>query len=344
MTGPFATRLFRIAFVLAGAYNLAFGAWTVLWPRAFFDLFEVAPPRYPVIWSCLGMVVGVYGFLYVYAAWKPERGRPLIAVGLLGKVVGPIGMFMTFGDDWPPRLGMLCVTNDLIWWLPFSLFLLRGSPAGRRLAFLAPWICAALHVLAVAMLVVLGGGTETEPDPLERAAYITEHSTAWRLGWMLWMTAAASLVGFYAAWGSRLAATGWAGAATLLAACGMVCDLTGESLYILVLVEQAAPVIQGAARSGWDVVGFQETQRLATLLTAGVANGLYTVGGVILTLGTPRLPRWVGAAMWTTWLAGLVMSASALLDSTAGMVAATALLFPLLITWTVWMAWRWRRA
>ena len=85
MTGPFATRFFRIIFVLAGCYNLAFGLWAALWPLQFFSLFALCPPRYPAIWACLGMVVGLYGLLYLHAAWKPENGWPIIAVGLLGK-------------------------------------------------------------------------------------------------------------------------------------------------------------------------------------------------------------------------------------------------------------------
>src|SRR5262245_56806983 len=139
MTGPFADRLFRIAFAVAGIYNLAFGLWAGFWPLAFFQRFEIAPPRYPGIWECLGMVVGVYGLLYLHAAWKLETAWPIIAVGLLGKVLGPIGMAMSIGDDWPRRLGMLCIYNDLIWRLPFGLFLIRGSWLAKLLEWLAPW-------------------------------------------------------------------------------------------------------------------------------------------------------------------------------------------------------------
>ena len=105
MDSPFANRLFRITFVAAGIYNLAFGLWAVLWPMAFFDMFAIERPRYPGIWACLGMVVGVYGLLYLLAAWRLETAWPAIAVGLLGKVLGPIGMVMSFSDDWPQRLG-----------------------------------------------------------------------------------------------------------------------------------------------------------------------------------------------------------------------------------------------
>ncbi len=176
MTGSFADRLFRIAFALAGCYNLAFGLWAAVWPLAFFRLFDIPPPRYPGIWACLGMVVGVYGLLYWHAAWKLENAWPIIAVGLLGKVLGPIGMAMSFSDDWPRRLGMICVFNDLIWWLPFGLFLVRGTAIGRRLAALAPGLCVAVHAVALAMLAtVLRPATLIQTDavgtrPLHRRA------------------------------------------------------------------------------------------------------------------------------------------------------------------------------
>jgi hypothetical protein len=159
MVSLFADRLLRIAFVAAGVYNLTFGLWAALWPQALFAWFQIPPPRYPGIWSCLGMVVGLYGLLYVHAAWRLETAWPIIAVELLGKLLGPLGMATSFGDDWPRRLGMMCIYNDLIWWLPFGLFLLRGTVAGRRLVDFAPWLCIVLHAAAmVAMTVYLRPG------------------------------------------------------------------------------------------------------------------------------------------------------------------------------------------
>jgi small multidrug resistance pump len=337
MTGPFAERLFRIAFVLAGCYNLAFGLWAAVWPLAFFQLFDVPLPRYPGIWACLGMVVGVYGLLYWHAAWKLETAWPIIAVGLLGKVLGPIGMVMSFGDDWPRRLGMICVYNDLIWWLPFGLFLVRGTALGKRLATLAPWLCAITHALAfVAMPVLLQRGMLTESDAAARSTYIAQHTAAWTVGWAAWMLAAVSLIGFYAWWGSRLTARTTAIAGVVIAALGNVLDFSGEGLSILLLVERASALGENAA-------AFASVERSFTLLSAGAANGLYTLGGLLLMLATPDLPRSVRAAMWATWLAGAAMTVAGVMNHVGGLVASTVVLFPLLIAWTVWMAARWRR-
>ena len=121
---------------------------------------------------------------------------------------------------------------------------MRGLHASiLRFAALAPWWCAGLHALGVVVLItVLPSGTEVEPDLLERAKHIDEHATAWRLSWCVWMASAVSLVGFYAWWGARIPSAAAAVLAVALAAAGMVCDVTGESISALVLVELAANV------------------------------------------------------------------------------------------------------
>jgi hypothetical protein len=369
MTGPFADRLFRIAFALAGCYNLAFGLWAGFWPWSFFRVFDIAPPRYPGIWACLGMVVGVYGLLYWHAAWKLQTAWPIIAVGLLGKVLGPIGMALSFGDDWPRRLGMICVYNDLIWWLPFGLFLVRGTALADQLVRWAPWCCVILHVVALGtMAAFLRRGMLSQPDPWFRAAYITDHATLWSIGWALWMIAAMSLVGFYAWWASRLSITNsemtidefrdtgstWGihhssfahssltTIAVVIAAFGTVFDFSGEGLSILLLVERAAGSIAGELHSSWDAAAFTNVERGFTLFSAGAANLLYTIGGILLTLATPNLPAWVRAAMWLTWLAGIAMTVAGVMNHVGGLIASTVVLFPLLILWTAWMGARWR--
>lgn len=207
---------------------------------------------------------------------------------------------------------------------------LAAAP-GRVLGRAAPWLCAALHALAaVALVLWLRGGAETETDPARRAAYVAEHAAAWRAGWAIWMLAAGSLVAFYSWWAGRLPAGPWTLAAVGIGAAGMVCDVAGESLYAFVLPGRTAD--------------FAELQRTGSLLTAGLANALYTTGGVILTLRTPDLPRGIRLAMWTTWAAGAVMTASAALGAPRGLVLSSAVLFPLFVAWTAWMARSWRTA
>ena len=48
-------------------------------------------------------------------------------VGLLGKILGPIGFVdAVWRGVFPLAFGVNILTNDLIWWVPFGLILLRA--------------------------------------------------------------------------------------------------------------------------------------------------------------------------------------------------------------------------
>lgn len=114
----------RRVLIAAGIYNLAWGLWVVLFPSMLFDWTGIAPPRYPAIWQCVGMVVGAYGFGYLIAAANPARHWPIVFVGLVGKTLGPAGfLFTATAGDLPWSWGWTIVTNDLIWWGPFAAIL-----------------------------------------------------------------------------------------------------------------------------------------------------------------------------------------------------------------------------
>lgn len=109
---------------LAAVYNVLWGAITVLYPGWLFDLTGLEPPSYPFIWQCVGMIVGVFGVGYWVAANDPLRHWPIVLVGLLGKIFGPIGYLdgLVRGNV-PVEFGVTLPTNDLVWWVPFTLIL-----------------------------------------------------------------------------------------------------------------------------------------------------------------------------------------------------------------------------
>ena len=116
--------------VAAGVYNLLWGALTVLVPGWLFDLTALDRPNYPFIWQCVGMIVGVYGIGYLAAARDPLRHWPIVLVGLLGKIFGPLGYALgVLQGDVPVGFGVTLPTNDLVWWVPFALIL---AAARRR--------------------------------------------------------------------------------------------------------------------------------------------------------------------------------------------------------------------
>ena len=125
--------LHRATFVAAGVYNLAWGAWSALDPQWVFRFAGMEPLNHPEIFACLAMVIGLYGVAYLEVARRPERGWALAAVGMAGKVLGPIGLAVLIaGGRWPISGAVMCLTNDLVWWVPFALYLRDAWPAYRR--------------------------------------------------------------------------------------------------------------------------------------------------------------------------------------------------------------------
>jgi hypothetical protein len=127
------------ALFLAGVYNLSWGAWTVLFPTLSFAYSGLQLPDrpllYPNLWQGIGMIVGVYGIGYLIASRDPVRHWPVVFVGFLGKLFGPIGLAIGLitGETRPSAL-YTTFPNDLIWWVPFLLILHHAYRAERGIS------------------------------------------------------------------------------------------------------------------------------------------------------------------------------------------------------------------
>ncbi|MBI4565888.1 MAG: hypothetical protein HY716_14465 [Planctomycetes bacterium] len=315
------SRLYQVIFSFATLYHLGFGLWVICWPQSFFQLFSMDPPRYLALWQGVGLGSGLLGLVYGYCTFRLDIAKPLIGIGLAGKLLAAAGWSMAVGrGEWPMRTFTLVVFSDILWLLPFSLFLLEGTRLGGRVRASAPHVCAILNALAAGVLLLaLRQGTEAAPHPMERAAYIQEHPNLWRGGWALWIAAASSLLAFYAWWGARLASPKWGVGAFLIAAAGLACDVFAESLYI-----------------GWLPEHLDSVGPVGTLLTGAAANGLYTLAGILLTLGTKSLKGWRWVWTWIVWTSGMSLTLSTLFGSVAGMVASTVILMTSFPSW-VWI-------
>lgn len=119
----------RLTLKLAGIYNILWGGWVILWPE--WSLAAAGFPETtsaPAIWQCLGMVIGVYGIGYWIASNDPFRHWPIVFVGLLGKVLGPLGLaWIIWQGNLPISTARLVVLNDLIWWGPFAVILWNAA-------------------------------------------------------------------------------------------------------------------------------------------------------------------------------------------------------------------------
>jgi small multidrug resistance pump len=115
LSEKFLVKVFRAAAI----YNICWGAVVVLVPNLFFDLFALPHINYPFVMSGLGMCIGLYGYGYWAVANDPPRYPQIVLIGLLGKVLGPIGWFWTVATTGLPLRTMWTnVLNDFIW-LPF---------------------------------------------------------------------------------------------------------------------------------------------------------------------------------------------------------------------------------
>jgi len=125
---PNSPRWMFFVLVIAGVYNIVWGTWVILFPTMSFAYSGMQKPDvpllYPQLWQCIGMIVGVYGVGYIIAARDPVRHWPIVFVGFIGKVFGPIGLaFGVLLEDTPTTALRTILLNDLIWWVPFALIL-----------------------------------------------------------------------------------------------------------------------------------------------------------------------------------------------------------------------------
>lgn len=127
-----APRWMMLTLLAAAAYNVAWGGLAVLAPGMTLRWIGL-PDATEAFWQCIGMIIGVYGVGYAIAAFDPMRHWPIVFVGLLGKVFGPIGFGQgLLAGDLPWRMGWTILTNDLIWWWPFTAICLHAWRASRR--------------------------------------------------------------------------------------------------------------------------------------------------------------------------------------------------------------------
>ena len=114
-------------FYAAAIYNVLWGVWVILFPRAFFAMVGVELPTPPQLtlqlWQCIGMFVLVFAIGYYCAGKDPMRFAPFILIGTLGKIFGPMGFaFGYLRGEISPRFGWTLLTNDLMWWPVFFSF------------------------------------------------------------------------------------------------------------------------------------------------------------------------------------------------------------------------------
>jgi hypothetical protein len=138
MDGSGGLARFRPWLYAAAAYNLAWGATTVLFPEAWFEILGIATSESFVFWQLAGMFVLVFAPAYWWAGRAPERHAHLVALGLLGKTLGVVGFVIAVGAGrLELALAPVIVLNDLIWIPAFAAFVRRAAAQRGLRAFLS---------------------------------------------------------------------------------------------------------------------------------------------------------------------------------------------------------------
>jgi uncharacterized protein YqjF (DUF2071 family) len=204
------------------------------------------------------------------------------------------------------------------------------------------WACVIVHVFALlAVLLVLRNGIPPG-DVATRAAYVAANAAAWSIGWTLWLPASLALVLFFAAWTDVLPAShkAWGMIAVALTLAGATIDWADEMFWIRLAPDLAAQFASDAfaasAYTLWD--------RAYVVISMGLANGLYTTGGIILTalaFRTREFPKWLAWYGLVVWALSLDLSIAALLGDGALIQAVSALVFIAFLPWVVLMGYGW---
>jgi hypothetical protein len=132
-----------------------------------------------------------------------------------------------------------------------------------------------------------------------------------------------SLVAFFAWWGGWSSPPRLAYVALTVAVAGLACDLFAESLLV-----------------GWLPERIDTLAPLTSLLTGGAANGLYSIAGALLTVGTRALRGGLRAWAWAVWASGFALTISTISGSVPAMVISTAALMTLLCPWVAAFGWK----
>lgn len=126
-------RWHSVALAVASLQCLIWGVFIILWPqRSSLDYGLAQPPTDLFLWQGTGLVIFLFGVGYGLASTNPRQHWGIVLVGLLSKVLGPIGMsWAVLQNDVPAKVLVLIPINDMLWWIPFAMILSR---ARRRAA------------------------------------------------------------------------------------------------------------------------------------------------------------------------------------------------------------------
>ncbi|MGY0216255.1 hypothetical protein ACWJJH_02580 [Endozoicomonadaceae bacterium StTr2] len=154
------------------------------------------------------------------------------------------------------------------------------------------------------------GGLPVDGTLPERLDYIAANLFIWRTGWLVWMASALGLFLFATLLSTRIRPGAFRTFGLGLVALGIAPDLTAEVIY--------AFIIPLGIQAIYSPETLATLEQLAVHLTGFLGNGLYNLGGLVLTLLLIRqglISRPIAVIGIIAWLLGLSLSVSILFNS-----------------------------
>ncbi|MDO3387167.1 hypothetical protein QWI17_15070 [Gilvimarinus sp. SDUM040013] len=170
-------------------------------------------------------------------------------------------------------------------------------------------------IICIACLLMNGpmrGGFPIDNTVADRMAFIADNGLVWTLSWSVWMLSALGLFVFCAILADNLRLTLWRTIGLALVGMGIAPDLIAEVLYAFVMPKIVAGHL--------GVELFSLIEVIAMHLTGFLGNGLYNLGGMLLTCLAVRenvVKGWVAAWGLLAWFLGLMLSLSVGIGSIA---------------------------
>lgn len=193
-----------------------------------------------------------------------------------------------------------------------------------------------IHVIVVIITVAcfimngpMRGGLPLDNTIDERIAFIAANSTLWSISWFIWMLSAIGLFVFCAILADELRRNFLRTIGLALVGMGIAPDLIAEVIYAFVIPE----VIQLNIGSG----AVEVLEITSMHLTGNLGNGLYNLGGMLLTLlaiNQGLLKVWIAVWGLLAWFLGLLLSLSVAIGSVKAAETFTA---TAMVLSTVWM-------
>lgn len=117
-----------IALLVAALQCLIWGVFIILLPERSSIVYGFSkPPTDLFLWQGTGLIIFLFGVGYTLAAFNPKQHWGIVLVGLLAKVLGPIGMVWAVTQNQvPARVLVLIPIHDILWWIPFALIVRAG--------------------------------------------------------------------------------------------------------------------------------------------------------------------------------------------------------------------------